>query len=98
MEARAGIVVEASDSVTGVPITRGYTIVVADGTYRETIVIPPEGPPPDPAAAREREGTYTVTVQTDGYTEWSRMGVRVDEEGECHHVRTVTVVARLKPE
>jgi hypothetical protein len=44
--------------------------------------------------AVERAGVYTVVVQTTGYQDWSRSGVRVDS-GVCEHVETVDLTATL---
>jgi hypothetical protein len=44
--------------------------------------------------AYERAGTYTVTVEQQGYRPWSRSGVRVTKD-ECH-VRGVSITARLQ--
>ena len=95
-DARPGIVIEVSDSVTGAPITRGYTVIVAEGAYRDSVSFPLEGPLPYPVFAVERRGTYTVTVRADGYADWIRTGVRVTAD-ECH-VRTVALAARLRPQ
>ncbi len=96
LEARQGIAVEVSDSVTGAVITRGYTVIVTEGAYRDSVSFPLEGPLPYPDFAVERAGTYRVTVRSSGYKEWTRAGVHVTAD-ECH-VRTVILAVRLQPQ
>ena len=82
------ISLDVRDSVTDATITEGFRAIARDGTFADTALFPP------PQLAHERAGTYTVTVEKEGYQTWSRTGIRV-RDGECH-VRTVDLVARLK--
>lgn len=92
MEARAGINVVVTDSVTGSPVTTGVTLIVQDGTYRDST----NGFPGANSlgSAWEREGVYAVTVRADGYAVWNKSGVRVQSD-ECH-VKAVTIPAKLQ--
>jgi hypothetical protein len=47
------------------------------------------------AAAWEREGLYSVTVEHAGYADWHRDGVRVRQRDECH-VEPVELTAYLQ--
>jgi hypothetical protein len=92
-DARPAVSVDVRDSVTDTPAGRGARIIAQDGVFADTAKTPSgyEGPY---ALARERAGTYTVTVEQEGYQLWSRSGVRVTRD-ECH-VRTVSLIARLQ--
>ena len=92
-EARAAVSVDVRDSVTGEPAGRGARIVARDGAYADTARIASEYDGPY-GLARERAGTYAVTVEQAGYRPWSRGGVRVTRD-ECH-VRTAVLAARLQ--
>ncbi len=86
--------VDVRDSVTNALAGRGAAIIARDGVFADTAEYPfaYDGPY---SLARERAGTYTVTVEQQGYRLWSRPGVRVTRD-ECH-VRTVSITARLQP-
>jgi hypothetical protein len=86
--------VDVRDSVTNAAVGRGSRIIARDGAYADTAEITNmfDGPY---GVAYERQGTYAVTVEQQGYRTWSRSGVRVLRE-ECH-VRTVSITARLQP-
>jgi D-serine deaminase-like pyridoxal phosphate-dependent protein len=88
LRAYPAIMVAIRDSLTDVPVTEGVRVIARDGTYADTADFRVFG------LAHERPGTYTVTVEKDGYQTWSRTGVRV-RDGECH-VQTVELTARLK--
>jgi hypothetical protein len=92
-EARAGINLVVSDSVTGAPAAAGAIGVARDGTYADTLVSL-DGH--TMAGAWERPGIYTVSVSKTGYVAWTLGGVRVSDGG-CH-VQGVMLEARLKPE
>lgn len=93
-ELRPGIMVDVQDSVTSAPLGAGARVIAIDGAYADTATFPWDGIRRYGVAA-ERAGIYTVTVEYEGYRLWSRSGVRV-RKGECH-VRTVDLVARLRP-
>ena len=93
LDARAGITVDVRDSVSNAPITGESRIIARDGTFADTAEFTEIFPGPH-ALVRERPGSYTVTVEREGYQLWSRTGVRVTR-GECH-VRTVELTARLR--
>jgi hypothetical protein len=69
-------------------------ITVRDGAYTQTVTSA-EGYPGPYGLAHERAGVYTVTVQQDGYANWTRNDVTVTHD-ECH-VRTVQLTALLQP-
>jgi hypothetical protein len=94
LEARAAVSIDVRDSVTNAAVGRGSTIIARDGAYADTAEITGvfDGPY---GLAYERAGTYTVTVDQQGYRPWSRAGIRVTKD-ECH-VRGVSITARLQP-
>jgi hypothetical protein len=94
MEMRAGITLTLLDSVSGVQLsgTGDVRLKVTDGMYTDSlrtvvVLIGFWG------GAYERAGTYTATVDADGYLPWRKDGIVVTR-GLCH-VRTVSVIARL---
>ena len=94
MEARAGITLTLVDSTTGVPLSGpgDMRLMVTDGMYRDSLrtVVALVG---FWGAAYERVGTYTATVDAEGYLPWRRDGIVVTR-GLCH-VRPVGVIVRL---
>lgn len=94
MEARAGITLTLVDSTTGVPLSGpgDMRLMVTDGMYRDSLrtVVALIG---FWGGAYERVGTYTATVDADGYQPWRKDGIVVTR-GLCH-VRPVSVTARL---
>ena len=97
LEARAGVNVTVTDSVSGAPVASTVTVIVQDGQYRDSTTVPAGSPQGTNSvgAAWEREGVYAVTVRADGYSTWAKSGVRV-ESGECH-VKAVSLSAKLQP-
>jgi len=87
--------VDVRDSVTNALAGRGASIIARDGVFADTAEHPFAAYDGPYSLARERAGTYTVTVEQQGYRLWSRPGVRVTRD-ECH-VRTVSITARLQP-
>ena len=76
MEARAGITLTLVDSATGVQLSGpgDMRLKVTDGTYTDSlrtlvVLIGFWG------GAYERAGTYTATVDADGYQPWRRDGI-----------------------
>ena len=91
-QAVPGVMVHVLDSLTGASAGRDARIIARDGAVADTAdQATYDGPYP---LAFERPGTYTVTVEQEGYRLWSVTGVRVTKD-ECH-VRTVTLAARLQ--
>lgn len=87
----AGVQAVVRDSASGVRAASGARLVVRDGTYADSTSVPANRPDLDQfalAAAYERAGTYSVTVQKAGYRTWARDGVRVTK-GECHVITAV---------
>lgn len=93
-QAVPGIAVSVQDSVSGAPAGRGARIIAKDGAFADTARATSTYDGPYPLAV-ERSGTYTVTVEQQGYRAWSRSGVSVTRD-QCH-VRTAAVTARLQP-
>lgn len=93
-EARAGVVVEVFEAVTGAPILRDATLTLKDGEYVESNSDVFSGR--FLAGAWERAGTYEVTVEKSGFVAWRRTGVEVTAD-ECH-VITVNLKAELLPD
>jgi hypothetical protein len=93
LEARAAVSVDVRDSVTNAAVGRGSRVIARDGAYADTAEITSafDGPY---GLAYERPGTYTVTVDQQGYRPWSRAGISVTKD-ECH-VRGVSITARLQ--
>jgi hypothetical protein len=98
MEFRYGLSVYVNDSLTGTAIASGASLVVRDGTFKDS-VSHPSGRPELNAfpllTAGERAGTYQVSVSKPGYLPWSRSNVRITGN-ECH-VNPVSVTALLQP-
>jgi hypothetical protein len=92
-EARAGIVVIPVDSVSLSPVTNAL-IWAREGAYVDTLrAFDPSG---RAAGAYERAGHYEVHILATGYASWTASGIRVDED-QCH-VKTVELLARLRPQ
>jgi len=96
-----GIEVEVVDARSGAYVARGAGGTVRDGAF-VGVMGPARGrgvPPADTLislqGAYERTGTYTVTIERDGYQPWQRAGVVVTRN-VCH-VNTELLVARLVP-
>lgn len=91
-QAVAAVSVDVRDSVSGSPAGRGALIVARDGAYADTVVFTSvDGPY---GLAYERAGSYTVTVQQQGYRVWSESGVDVSKD--ICHVQPVRLKARLQ--
>jgi hypothetical protein len=93
-----GLNVQVQDSISGAWIGAGSTLLVADGSYHETVSWPPENSAMDAlplSGAGERPGVYALTVRRAGYVDCQKAGVRVRSD-ECHVV-PVNIVARLRP-
>jgi hypothetical protein len=91
-EARAGISVSTLDAKSGQPVSVVGTVIVREGQYSETAAASAQ-PVLTYYAAYERPGTYTVTVNVQGYQQWQLSGVRVTRHA-CH-VGTVPLAAQL---
>ncbi len=83
-----GIVVEPYNARTGAPVGNDAVLTVHDGSYTESA-------PVVVGAAWDRPGTYSVSVRTHGYQEWTRNNIRVRQRG-CQ-VKTIVLRARLEP-
>jgi hypothetical protein len=90
-EARAGINVTITDALSGNALAAGSTLTIREGDYVERST---EAFGNVMAGARERAGTYEVSIAREGYHIWTQSGVVVDED-ECH-VITVTLDVALE--
>lgn len=101
-EVRAGIEVKVLDAVTDASIGEYATGSLVDGAYSEALAALGSGTESDDnpyllAGARERAGTYDVTVSLEGYQSWGIDGVEVQKTAGACHVATVTLTAQLEP-
>lgn len=95
---RAGLAVYVKNSLTSAGIASGASLVVREGTFKDSVEAPSGRPDLDNSpifAAAERAGTYQVTVTKTGYAAWVQSNVLVTAN-ECH-VNTVTLTALLQP-
>jgi hypothetical protein len=89
-----GLVISARNSGNGIPIVNP-TITLTDGAYQETMI------PRDPTGitfmgAVERAGTYTVTIQKEGFKTTTVQNVNVPQRF-CH-VQTQTLTVNIPPQ
>jgi hypothetical protein len=96
LEMRAGLFVVVRDAFTGELAANGSTLRAISGTWRDSLVAPASysgyygwG------TAWERSGTYTVTVDRNGYLPWRRDDIVVP--GDLCHVTSQTLDVRLFP-
>ena len=97
-EFRPGITVYVNDSLTNAGIASGASLVVRDGSYKDSVAAPDGRPDLNSSplfAAGERAGVYQVEVTKTGYAGWVKSDVEVTAN-QCH-VNTVTLTARLQP-
>ena len=93
-----GLQIAVSDSVLGTPPLVPIVVEISDASYSETL----SGPDSTNAiemiffGARERTGTYSVTVAAEGYSAWSRNDVEVRRAGSCDQIQLTRLAARLR--
>lgn len=104
-----GILVQIRDARTGAQAWYDAVVIASDGTYADTIVGSLGFPPSEKdnlswlGMARDRPGTYTVTITHPAYQTWRREGIRVrrgDGENPFNGndvPETVTLIADLQP-
>jgi hypothetical protein len=98
LELRPAVAVYVKDSLTRAGVASGASLVVREGSYKDSVSFPNSTPGLDNSAliaAGERSGTYQVTVLKPGYAAWLQSNVRVTSN-ECH-VNTVNLTALLQP-
>ena len=83
-----------TDSVTGANIVNGSTLIVKDAGYVDSTTFVVGG---KLVAARDRPGTYDVTVRRNGYQPYQRNGVAVVMDADGCHAVTEHIEARLQP-
>jgi hypothetical protein len=98
-DSRPGIEVEVRDRASNQFISVVARGVVQDGAFQDSLQLwgMTADDPPVPvsyAAAFERRGVYTVSLQVDGYHRWDTSGIAVSRD-ECH-VRTVNLFVALQ--
>jgi hypothetical protein len=97
-EFRPALMVYVKDSLTNTGTASGASLIVREGTYKDSVAFPngkPELNDLNLNAAGERAGTYQVAVSKPGYATWIKSNVRVTKN-ECH-VNTVQLTALLQP-
>jgi hypothetical protein len=88
------IQVNLESAATGSGIT-GAVGEVRDGEYRDSLVDLGDG---SYIAAENHAGTYTVNVESPGYSPWDTTGVYVEQiGGSCPTVETEMLEVRLQP-
>jgi hypothetical protein len=86
--------VNLKSSVSGSPIL-GALGEVQDGEYRDSLVDLGDG---TYMAAENNPGTYSVRVESSGYSPWDTTGVHVEQVGgACPTVETEILEAGLEP-
>ena len=101
LQADASVVVRVQDSISGAPAASGARMIQRNGAYADSAEWRPNDPYVDAFplyvfSALERPGIYAITVRKAGYRDWSRNAVIV-RVGNCGHVQTVALTARLQP-
>jgi hypothetical protein len=92
-----GIILTVVDSLTQAPPVETPSLTVTDGAYVESHAAPNgQGVPGRFTAASEREGLYTLLVQTPGYVDWTKQNVRVIRGGDCNALKSVRLTALLQ--
>jgi hypothetical protein len=86
--------VNLESAATGSPII-GASGEVQDGEYRDSLVDLGDG---SYTAAENHPGTYSVSVESAGYSPWDTTGVHVEQVGgACPTVETEMLEVRLQP-
>jgi hypothetical protein len=95
---RFGLNVVVRDSATGGLPAVETRVIARDGEYADTAGV--GAPSPSGSAfslAPERPGSFLVTVESQGYRDWSKPGVVVTRSsGKCQELQTVSLLARLQ--
>jgi hypothetical protein len=91
-EYRFGVNVTLRNARSGAPVP-GATVVIVDGSWRETLST--FGLPGSYAGAGEREGSYTLSVEAPGFVSPAARTVVVT--GSQCHVNGVSVTIDLTP-
>jgi hypothetical protein len=86
--------VNLESAATGSPII-GALGEVRDGEYRDSLVDLGDG---SYMAAENNPGTYSVHVESPGYSPWDTTGVHVEQVGgSCPTVQSEMLEVRLQP-
>lgn len=88
------VAASVTDNESGANIVTGSTLIVKDGGYIDSTTFIVGG---RLVAARDRPGTYDVTVRRGGYHPFYKNGVVVAMDKDNCHAVTVHVEARLQP-
>ena len=98
-ESRPALIVFVQDSVSGLPLNAGTTVIARDGAYRDSVTNFVADSAYNTAGiflANNRSGTYLITVRRAGYAEWQGVAVATASSA-CGPIAT-EVVARLQPQ
>ena len=91
-----GLAITVQNAATGAQITDSASVVVTDGSYKESYTLGATGQPGGViSAAGERAGTYSISIRKAQFAPYDTAGVTVTKDA-CH-VQTVQVVAKLQP-
>jgi len=94
-EVIAGVNVKVKDAETGAFLSDGVSITIQDGAYSEVLDLISDSQPPVFQGAWERAGSYTFTVQKQGYSGLQTNGFLVTAN-PCH-VNTRSLTFELTP-
>ncbi len=86
-----GLSVTVTDAVSGSPV-EGVAAEIRDGSWVDPYLLVRGN---TVMGAGERQGVYAITIQKDGYLEWTRSGVRVTMTADGCHVQGVRLDAPL---
>jgi hypothetical protein len=86
--------VTVRDAQTHLPPEPASTLVIVDGTYKDSVVSAAGSAtqPREMFAGDGRPGTYEILVRTSGYADWTRSGVVVSGD-HCGHPNTAKLTA-----
>ena len=99
-EIRPAVDVRVVDSVSGAPLSGSTSLILQDGTFRDSMTTPASATTNylrGTSISHERAGTYVVRVRRSGYATWERANVQVQVTADNCHVQTVQFEARLQP-
>jgi hypothetical protein len=87
--------VQVLDQSTGERVQEPTTLVIRDGAYVDSVRIESWGSRRSISAGREREGTYHVSVRSDGYAEWTQEDVRAGRRSQCGNLDAARLTAAV---
>jgi hypothetical protein len=98
MSEEEGIRVEIRNAKTGQLTSENAIVIITGDNYKEILAVDSliESVTSTVRGALEREGVYDVNITMPGFSDWSKLNVRV-KSGEGCHVVTKKLVARMVP-